>query len=155
MNKKIIPIISIILLIIVVGVVVFVIVPGTKLNLEEYYTLEYKASYSSDKVEYDSMTITNQEEYNKFTYNMKNDKYKKIFNTRFFKQYNLLIVNGGVSSRLENLEVNKKSVKATVYYASPESTADQEFTRQIYLVPINKDIKDIKVTRTVYPDRVY
>ena len=155
MNKKIIPIISIVLIIIVVGVVVFVIVPGPKLKLEEYYTLVYKTSYSNDTVEYESMVITNTNEYNKFIKGIKNDKYKKVFSNRFFKQYDLLIVNGGISSKLENLEVNKDSVKATVYYATPESTADQEFTRQIYLVPINKDIKDVKVTRTVYPDRVY
>lgn len=149
MKKSIIPIIVLTIVLLISLIVIRNLYPN------KYYTITYKASYSTNKVNYDYLVISDAEEYKNILNDINSNKYKSLFSNSFFKNKNLLIINGGIDSEINSLEVHKNSVKATVYYASPLTTNTEIFNHEIYLVPINKNIKNIKINRNIYPDRIY
>lgn len=125
---------------------------------DDYYKLSYSASYGSPSVLKDKSRyeiVTNQTRLNEILNKIDNEESAEKFNDDFFENKNLLVVNGGVNSKINKLKINKTEANIEIYYASPLTSLDTIWKHDIYLIPVSKDVTDINIEKSVYPDRVY
>lgn len=125
---------------------------------ENYYKVTYEASYNTSNVLDDGQEyeiVKDKSRLNKILNKIQSNDYQDIFDNNFFKSKNLLVIEGEIGSKINKFEINDKKVDIIIYCASPLTTQDEIWDYDLYLVPINKELNDINVETTVYPDRIY
>ncbi len=157
-NKKIILIfISVITLIIIVTAAVLIIKPNNE-KYKKHYKITYSASYNTAKVlENDKQyeIVSDQDRFEEIMDEVKNKEYNEKFDKGFFKNKNLLVVEGEIDPEIKKIKIDETSADITIYYATPLTTQDEIFDFNLYLIPIDKEVEDINVEVSPYPDRVY
>lgn len=155
---KVIFIIVLIVIVVLVISIIFMLSKNKIVSHDDYYSVTYSASYNTYHV------LDNSENYeivkdetklkdilNKIS---SNDNVNK-FNSDFFEGKNLLVIEGGIDSEVNKLNINNTKAEVEIYCATPLTTADQSWKYDMYFIPIEKNIEDINVKVSAYPDRLY
>lgn len=149
----------IVLCLILVVSVILILNNNVKNNkIDNYYVIEYESNYNDSNVLNINKKYEIIEEVGKLNQildRVNNKEYKQKFNDIFFKEYKLIVICGGIGSKVNKLKIGKNSIDIKIYYASPLSSKDEIFTYDLYLVPINKNITTYNINSTTYPDRIY
>ena len=158
-------IISLIVMAIFIMIITFLIFKNNNTNniidtlssYEKYYTISYTGSpnnhFSLPNPFY--KIVKNKSELDSIYKDLKSSLYSEIFDDNYFKNNDLLIIPGAIDSTINSLIVTNSEVNVVIYYASPLTTADQEFNYNVFFIPINKSVKNITINDQDYPDRVY
>lgn len=125
----------------------------------EYYLISYSSTYKDYKILENNENfeiITNETELEKLL-NKVDSKYDNKFDSHFFDSYNLLVIQAGVDTEVNDIECDEEKADIRIYYASPMSTDEQNMEFDLYLVPINKNIDSSNINMEIlsYPDRLY
>ena len=133
----------------------------------EEYSLEYNATYNTSSVldtDKQYKVIENYSEFNEVldkisnefsNSNASNSMNEWKFNKEFFENKNVLVVEGGIGSTINNIEVKENKIDVQIYCATPLTTEDTTHTFNLYFIPINKGVNDVSVDISGYPDRLY
>ncbi len=128
-------------------------------NNGEYYMISYSSTYKDYKIlgnDENFEVITNETELKKILNEIGSQDDNK-FDSQFFDSYNLLVIQAGVDTEVNNIECDGEKADVRIYYASPMSTDEQIMDFDFYLVPINKNIDSSNVNMELlpYPNRLY
>ena len=74
----------------------------------------------------------------------------------FSKNKKFIVVEGEIDPEIKKIKLMKSKCRHyNIYYATPLTTQDEIFDFNLYLIPIDKEVEDINVEVSPYPDRVY
>lgn len=157
-------ILCIALLVIIAIIVIFSIISQKKnkvIKNETYDEAYYKVTYSTNNEGAD--VLNNEQGYEVVKEkNRLNEILKKaqaqsddIFDDTFFTNHSVLIVEAGINPEFNKCEITDTKADIVIYTASPLTSTEDILDFNLYLIPVNKNIEDIQVEVTTYPDRVY
>lgn len=142
---------------IIMMIVGLFVLTGCNKKYEKYYKTTYSSTYNSIGIlngkNYE--IVTNRTRLNEICSKVSNNEYSKKIDDTFFKNNNLLVIEGGIESEINKIDVTETKANIEIYYGSPLVSADEKLDFDIYLVPIGKEVKDINVVTSVFPDRMY
>ena len=157
-------ILCIALLVIIAIIVIFSIISQKKnkvIKNETYDEAYYKVTYSTNNEGAD--VLNNEQGYEVVKEKKRlNEILKKaqaqsddIFDDTFFTNHSVLIVEAGINPEFNKCEITDTKADIVIYTASPLTSTEDILDFNLYLIPVNKNIEDIQVEVTTYPDRVY
>ena len=125
---------------------------------EDYYKVTYSANYNTYKILDNNKNyevVKDKIQLNKILNKISNNDYNNIFDNNFFNSKNLIVVQAGIDTKINKLDISNKKADIEIYYASPMTTIEQIWEYHIYLIPIDKEVNDFNVETNTYPDRMY
>ena len=157
-------ILCIVLLVIIAIIVIFSIISQKKNKViknetydEAYYTVTYSTNTDGADVLNNKQGYEVVEEKKRLNEILKKAQAQSydIFDDAFFTNHNVLIVEASINPEFNKCEITDTKADIVIYAASPLTSTEDIWDFNLYLIPVNKNIEDIQVEVTTYPDRVY
>ena len=131
---------------------------GSVPNNNEMYIVKYTATVATENVlkkgtEYE--IVKTPFRLNNIINNAKNNNYDNRFTKAFFDQMNLLVIPAGADTQIQKKDITTNSVNISIYHASLFTSQDEEYECDLYLIPVEKNIKEYSIHIEPYPDRMY
>ena len=120
--------------------------------------MNYTASYST----YDVLNNVNKYEIvrNLMDLNIilgraKDNNYDNRYNNSFFEEKALLVIEGLIDSKINNMMFKMFRASIDVYTATPLTDSEKEYEFDLYMIPIEQSITHVELNISPYPDRMY
>ena len=133
-------------------------IPVQNTKYEDYYKITYSANYNTYNIldnNKDYEVVKDKIQLNKILNKISNNDYNNIFDNNFFNSKNLIVVQAGIDTKINKLDISNKKADIEIYHASPMTTMEKIWEYHIYLIPIDKEVNDFNVETNTYPDRMY
>ena len=85
----------------------------------------------------------------------KNNNYDNRYNNTYFEENALLVIQGLMDSMIYNSEFKMFRAYIDAYTATPLASSEEEFTFDLYLIPIEKTLNHVELNVSSYPGRLY
>lgn len=123
----------------------------------DYEMVTYTATYESPSVlkGYQNYEVVSDSKRYKELMKDVSHKSSYKYNDSFFRKNDLLVVDAGIDPEVHSMKITKSKVDMVIYYGSPLGRYDDEWSFSLILIPIEKNISDIHIQTTTYPDRMY
>ena len=132
--------------------------PKQVIKSQELYLMNYTASYST----YDVLNNVNKYEIvrNLMDLNIilgraKDNNYDNRYNNSFFEEKALLVIEGLIDSKINNMMFKMFRASIDVYTATPLTDSEKEYEFDLYMIPIEQSITHVELNISPYPDRMY
>ena len=125
---------------------------------KEVYLVNYTASYST----YDILKSVDDYEIVRSLMDLKvilerakNNNYDNRYDNTFFEENALLVIQGLMDSNIYNTEFKMFRAYIDAYTATPLANSEEEFTFDLYLIPVEKTLTHVELNVSSYPGILY
>ena len=125
---------------------------------KKVYLVNYTASYSTYDVlnsvdDYDIVrTLT---DLKVILRRAKNNNYDNRYDNTFFEENALLVIDGLMDSKINNSEFKMFRAYIDAYTATPLANSEEEFSFDLYLIPVEKTLTHVELNVSSYPGILY